>query len=496
MWRYLVVFICFGVIPVFACIDEGAGSEFDAKIALVKKLGSASIELANKDIEIELTDNSIVWVQSENKIFDAYVNQGVAYLHVFHFIDALRSFKMAHQIDPQSLYPVAGMIFSYMRLSPMDSAPLVEKLLLTSKQCVDSAGQKEKMWYDLAVAVFLKKTGLFLEERYQDATSLMRAYLRLSRAHPNDVEVLTLGTYMAGGQGARDEFLKALEIQPDHTGANHYLLHFMEYTGRAAEALQYAQVLYKNASYNAHAVHMLGHILPIVGRWSEAKSLFEEANEIHLAWAEKNKVSPEEDWHYYHNLHLLSMVHIGLGELEEGYKVLKSICDATNFGSYFCIQLYVLHNIMEDLDVVQERYNQVVVEYPQSRQHLQRVMDEVALLKGAAFSEMSENSRNFPHLILVDRIMQSQDLLIPPPILRLIDDIEEYIESYFTYAAFDNWVFGLLNSLRILSVTARIKDKMLYEATLSAIRKTANEFDFDLYNHVESVKKNRLSGLE
>ena len=486
MWKYIVVFICFTVSPVFACLDESVGSEFDTKIAEVEALGNASVELANKKIGIELTENSVVWVQSDNKEFDAYVNQGVAFLHVFHFIDALRSFKMAHQINPQSLYPVTGMIFSYMRLSPRESIPFVEKLLLKSKQCVELAAEKEKMWYDLAVAVFLR-TNSFLIAQYPDATPLARAYLRLTRSHPDDVEVLTLGNYMLGGRGARGAFLKALEIQPQHIGANHYLLHFMEYTGRAEEALQYAQVLYKNASYNAHAVHMLGHILPILGRWSEAKSLFEEANEIHLAWAEKNGVGPEEDWNYYHNLHLLSMVHVGLGELEEGYKVLKNICDATNFGSHFCIQLYVLHNIREDLDVIQERYDQVVVEYPQSRQPLQRVMDEVALLKGVAFDKLSRDSRTFPHLILVNKIIQSKDVLAPIPTLELIDDIEEYIGSYFTRKAFDSWSVGLLNSLRILSVTARVKDRMIYEATLSAIREVANEFDFDLYNHVEGI---------
>ena len=488
MWKYLIVFTYFGISPVFACIDKSAGFEFDARVALVKKLGSASVELANTDIGIELIENSITWVQSDNKEFDAYLNQGVAFLHRFHYIDALRSFKMAHQIAPHSLYPVAGMIFSYVRLSVADSTPLIEQLVLTSKRCVELAGQKEKMWYDLAVAIFLRKTGLFLEERYQDATPLTRAYLRLSRSNPNDVEALTLGNYMVGGQGARDEFLKALEIQPQHIGANHYLLHFMEHTGQSSEALEYAQNFYKNAPFSAHATHMLGHILPVLGSWSEAKSRFKEAHGIHLAWSQKNEVRPEEDWHYYHNFHLLSIVHISLGELEEGYKILEDVCHS-NLGSNFCVQLYALYNIMDDLDSVQERHNQTVAEYPQSRQYLQGVIDEVALLKGVVFDELSVSSRSSRHLILVNKIIQSQNIEDPLSTLQLIDDIEAYIESYFTRMGFDIWTFGVLNSLRILSVTARIEDRELYEATLSVVRKTANEFDFDLYNHVEGVKK-------
>lgn len=492
MWKCIVVFICLGMHSVFACLDKSVGSEFDTKIAKVEKLGNASIELANKQIGIELTENSIVWVQSGNKEFDAYVNQGVAFLHVFHYIDALRSFKMAHRIAPHSLYPVVGMIFSYMELSLMESTPFIEKLLLTSKECVDSASQREKIWYDLAVDIFLKETGLFMEERYKGATPFAGAYLRLLMFDPDDVEILTLGFYMADNHGDVDtSFLMALEIQPHHIGANHYLLHFMEYMGRTSEALKYAQTLAKHASYNAHAVHMLGHILPIVGRWSEAKALFKKANNIHLAWSQRNEVSPEEDWHYYHNLHLLSIVHIGLGELEEGYKILdvfENIC-RSNLGSNLCIQLYMLYNVMDNLDSVQKRYSHIISEHPQSRQYIQRVMDEVTLLKGATFSSLSPESKKFPHLILVNKIVQSQNMNDPSSRQQLINEVETYIESLFVHKVFDTWTEGLLNSLRILSVTARIKDRQLYEATLSFIRKVANEFNFDLYNHVDSIKE-------
>ncbi len=61
------------------------------------------------------------------------------------------------------------------------------------------------------------------------------------------------------------------------------------------------------ATSSAHAQHMYGHVLPHFKRWNEADKQFTIADDLHNAWAKKNKVSPSEDWHYYHNLHLWSV---------------------------------------------------------------------------------------------------------------------------------------------------------------------------------------------
>ena len=487
--KYLLVFVClYGVVPISTHADVDTVYVHDTTIARIKRLGNASVELANKDIEIELIENPIVWVQSENQEFDAYLNQGIAFLHVFHYIDALRSFKMAHQIIPQSLYPVVGMIFSYIKLSPREGIPFVEKLLLTSEKFVESASQREKLWYNLAVSVFLTGTNMFSEEKYRNAKPLSNTYLELFNFDPNDTETLTLATYMAGGDYlSEDKLLKAMEIQPHHIGANHYLVHFKERLGKPSNAVEYAQTLSKNASFNAHAVHMLAHILPIVGRWFDAKTLFEKADEIHLDWSQRNEVNPGEDWNYSHNLQLLSIAHLGLGEIEEGYQILEYLCHS-NLSSSSCFQFCALNNVMKDLDSVQFLYNQIVANYPHWRPYLQQFMDEIALLEGASFNSLSSESKRLVHLELVNKIIQSQKTEDRLSKQQLIDDIEAYIEHNFPQEGFDFWQIGLLNSLRILSATARVKNRELYNAALASIKKKANDFDFDLYNHVQNIK--------
>ena len=107
----------------------------------VLQLGNASIQLANRPIDIEVVANKIEWIpaSSNDKKFSAYINQGLAFLHVFHYIDALRSFKMAQQIQPDSAYAAAGQIFSYLSLDAQASAPFVMALLEQVKPVVSSA---------------------------------------------------------------------------------------------------------------------------------------------------------------------------------------------------------------------------------------------------------------------------------------------------------------------------------------------------------------------
>ena len=299
-------------------------SKFDEQIKQIKKLKHVSIALSHKGIDIELNENPISWVQSDNEMFDAYLNQGIAYFHVFHYIDALRSFKEARKINPHSLYSIIGIIISYDELiNDYRQRKLLIDSLPLSKDLVGNFSRREKLWYDLAVSIF--KYSYF--DDYQAYENIAKAYEALLIFDENDIETLTLATYISNLDNNKEEkYLKALEMDHNHIGANHYLIHFREGVGEAVSAIEYAENLAKNASYNAHAVHMLAHILPSLGRWSEAKKLFQKADQIHLNWAKKNEVQPTEDWHYLHNLHLLAVTRIALGEME-GYQMLKSACE-------------------------------------------------------------------------------------------------------------------------------------------------------------------------
>jgi len=179
----------------------------DEQIQSISSLGAASIELANKEIGLQLTDNKIKWVETDNKNFDDLVNQGIAYLHVFHYIDALRSFKAAEKLNNKSLYPKTGMILSYLSLSPSDSLPLLKKLLGDSIPLVDKATEREKMWFALAQSVFVFSTNAS-EKTYPNTLSPDEAFSQLLAKYPNDLEVLTLAAYQTRPDNAVELYKK------------------------------------------------------------------------------------------------------------------------------------------------------------------------------------------------------------------------------------------------------------------------------------------------
>lgn len=487
--RYLFLFILsLAYLPALACNEHhNITTAYDEEIKQIEKLGAASIELANKEIEIELTSNPIVWLQSENQEFDAYLNQGIAFLHVFHYIDALRSFKMAHKINPCSLYPVTGMILSYLSLP--NSIPLAKKLISTSENLVESAAERERLWYDFAVSVFVYKARFNPTD--QKFKVPIEAYSDLLIFNQNDIETLTLASDTASFVihffPLQKTLLKALEIQPDHIGANHYLTHSKEGMGQSAEALEHAQKFSKQAPFSAHAVHMLAHILPEMGDWSKAKKLFEKANEIHLDWAQRNEVEPTEDWHYLHNLHLLAISQIALGDFEEAHQNLTEICSSTE-NIHACSHLFSLYNVMGDPDNILAQYEQATAEYFDSNMYPRELTGEIELFKGSAFDELPKQSQELYHLILVNRIIQFDQMTDAASKQELIQDIQRYIQSRFPNKGFDSWSSGLLMALRIVSATARTKDKEMYNAALSSFKEKANEFDFDLYGHIENIK--------
>jgi tetratricopeptide (TPR) repeat protein len=71
-----------------------------------------------------------------------------------------------------------------------------------------------------------------------------------------------------------------------------------------------------------HAQHMYAHVLPRLGRWQEAAEQLYKADELQREYFETG-ISPVEEWHQGHNLHLLGVANLRLGNEAEGARHLK-----------------------------------------------------------------------------------------------------------------------------------------------------------------------------
>src|SRR4029079_8923433 len=98
---------------------------------------------------------------------------------------------------------------------------------------------------------------------------------------------------------------RALKAVPDHFAAHHYLTHAYENSGRIQEALGHGAAYAKLASAIPHARHMYGHDLRRLGRIREAIAEFVAADRLETDYFARERIDPEDDWDYEHNLSLL-----------------------------------------------------------------------------------------------------------------------------------------------------------------------------------------------
>jgi tetratricopeptide (TPR) repeat protein len=139
------------------------------------------------------------------------------------------------------------------------------------------------------------------------------------------------GTGQFGGVGSIAFYEAALARDPQHFGAHHFLIHSYENIGRFAEAAEHGRVFAGAAPGVPHAQHMWAHVLPRVGNWPKALDQMSAADRLHREYFATLGVSPAEDWHYPHNLHVLATIHLRLGHeadaarlYEEGFRLGKS----------------------------------------------------------------------------------------------------------------------------------------------------------------------------
>ena len=170
-----------------------------------------------------------------------------------------------------------------------------------------------------------------------DRPSLQANYVKqfdqvLSR-YPNDVELLLLrgqaqgrthdAPGMGGGEGSVPFYERALAQQPHYFAAHHYLIHAYENLGRMDRALEHSGDYVRSAPAVPHAHHMHGHVLLRVGRMQDAIAEFRRADELELAYFRDEKIAPEYDWHYHHNLDLLGTSYQYTGQVRLAEEVLR-----------------------------------------------------------------------------------------------------------------------------------------------------------------------------
>jgi tetratricopeptide (TPR) repeat protein len=296
------------VVPVVASAHERIGTVsralLERPIALTTSAGRMHQEVTTASLEAQ-----------------AYYDQGIAYLASYAFVDAGRSLHEALRHDPELAMARLQLAKVYANIDAIaDTRRELEHA--TALAAAGRASETETVWIALGVQQRAAVEAPAAEQHAKHYAYKVAIDALIAR-DPSDPHAWVLrgnaeepGAWGRGQHGhvASVAFYEtALNRDPSHVGAHHFLAHSYENIGRYAEAAAHARIYAGAASGVPHAQHMYGHVLPRLGHWQEALVQLERADQLERASYASEKIAPEEDWHHAHNLHLLGLVHLRLG---------------------------------------------------------------------------------------------------------------------------------------------------------------------------------------
>jgi tetratricopeptide (TPR) repeat protein len=250
----------------------------------------------------------------------AFYDQGIAYLHSFVPIEAVRSFNQALRLDPSLAMAYLGLTDAYLSLQAVPAAHATfEKAQSLSSKVTGRERARITIW--ARRLEYLDGSG-----DIQKYLAYRQAIAQALAAYPDDPWLwIERGfadegnPYAHGQNGGPDTiafYEKAIALSPDSFVAHHYLAHTFENLGFTEKALEQTGIYARMAPAVAHAQHMYGHELRRSGRTEEAIRQFLRAEQIENAYYQSENIPAKYDWHHSHNLYLLALCYQSLGQMK------------------------------------------------------------------------------------------------------------------------------------------------------------------------------------
>jgi len=239
----------------------------------------------------------------------AFVNQGVAQLHSFFYLEAERSFRQAAKIDPD-----CAMAYWGMAMANVNTAKRARSLLRDARKRDARITKREKLYIDA------------LEPLHQESGSeatRKQAHLKgletLVQEFPDDINArawLAMVVWQVGNLTSRQvvdlTIDSVLQNESMHPGAHHYRIHLWD-GAKPARAEKSAALYGKTAPGIAHAWHMPGHTYTEMKRYADAAYQQEASARVDHGYMTRERVMPFEIHNYAHNNQWLvtSLSHVG-----------------------------------------------------------------------------------------------------------------------------------------------------------------------------------------
>lgn len=237
----------------------------------------------------------------------AWFDQGLNLMHDFWDYESAKAFEQSVRIDPDCAMCWWGLAQAE-GFRHSDRKVYGKQALVKASALKERVTEAERLYIEAAEAdeAAKDKRGANKQE-----IAILR---RLVAKAPNDIEArlflaLALengyddrGNPKSGEQQALAMLESILHDAPNDSATNHYWIHAIEPGNHPERAIQSAALLASLAPTSGHMVHMPGHIYYRVGNYPEAERWFAESMAADERYMEDEKVSPDDDWNYVHNM--------------------------------------------------------------------------------------------------------------------------------------------------------------------------------------------------
>jgi tetratricopeptide (TPR) repeat protein len=274
-----------------------------------------------------------------------FFDQGLTLVFAFNHDEAVRSFRRAAELDPQSAMAYWGIALALGPCINLDVDPPHEKAAYDAVQKAISlsAGgtESERAYIQTLAKRYSADPGVKLRKLDADYAHAMR---ELSRRYPRDLDAATLYSeslmdlhpwklWGLDGHPAEgtEEIVAVLESvlrrDPNHLGANHYYIHAVEASPHPEWALASARRMETLAPAAGHLVHMPAHTYFRVGDYpasARSNAIAAETDRVYLR--DSGTTGSMYDLMYYaHNLHFLAAANSMAGNFADAKRAAQKL---------------------------------------------------------------------------------------------------------------------------------------------------------------------------
>ena len=268
-------------------------------------------------------------IRTSNPQAQAYFDQGMDYLFAFNHDEARRSFEHASALDPKAAMPLWGVALAVgPNYNDIDIGHAREQqavIAIARARELAKAGPANERDY---VQTLSQRYGTDAKhDLHVQGERYSKAMAALVASYPNDLDAATLyaeslmdlnpwklwgadGKPAPGTETIVATLEGVLRRDPNHIGANHFLIHAVEASPHPAEALASAKRLETLAPAAGHLVHMPAHIYQRVGNFDGSATANEKAILADQAYFDAQHLKPAGqmyyDMYYVHNIHFLA----------------------------------------------------------------------------------------------------------------------------------------------------------------------------------------------